>query len=142
MGFTCQHYKTFCNCNLQMCSLSQSTCPWQSFPAQSYLCRQYQEPTLERKVLHLGRLRPYSQTVDQDGKAFQGQSLQLLLLIHKCCKKFYSTDHRASTTNIFMLRINTAVLEASNVISATLFHPNLYLWVKLEPNLTSPHKAT
>ncbi len=66
------YYKTFHSHNLQIFIICQSVCPCQAqFPAQFNLCGRGQEPTLEwstRKVLQLGKLQPYLQTLDQAGR--------------------------------------------------------------------------
>ncbi len=57
--------------NLRIFVIRQSVCLCQAFPVQSDVCQQSQEPTYElsaRKVLHLDRLWPYQQTLDQAGK--------------------------------------------------------------------------
>jgi hypothetical protein len=69
-------------------------CTWQAFPAQSNICGQGQEPTIEwstSKVLRVGKLRPYPQTLDSAGKACQGQTLQLITNISKLQKKCFIT---------------------------------------------------
>ncbi len=67
--------------NFLLGRINQSVCAWKAFPAQSNICEQGQEPTLEWstfQAFHLGRLRPFSQTLDQVGRACQGQSLQII----------------------------------------------------------------
>ncbi len=84
--FMGQCHKNFFVRNLRIFVISQSVCPWQAFPAQSNVCVRGQEPTLDwskGKVLHLGRLWPYPQTLDQAGKTCHGQTLQLMT---KICK--------------------------------------------------------
>ncbi len=99
-GFTCARcIKTFYVRNLLMFVLSWSVCPWQTFPAQSYVGGYGQEPTLEWstwKVLLLGMLRPYPKILDQAGMACQGQTLQLIMkTVNYGGKKFYSTGPRS-----------------------------------------------
>jgi len=51
------------------------------FPAKSDVCGPGHEPTSELstlRVLHLGRLQNYLQTLDSAGKACQGQTLLLV----------------------------------------------------------------
>ncbi len=62
-----QCYKAFFVRDLRIFVISQSVCPWQAFPAQSIVCGQGQEPTLEwsiRKVLQYGRQLFYQQTLN------------------------------------------------------------------------------
>jgi hypothetical protein len=61
-----------------MGKVSESVCPWQVFLAWSNICRQGQEPTLERstwKVIYSGMFHIYLQALDYTGKACYGQAL-------------------------------------------------------------------
>ena len=46
-----QCYKTFYSHKLLLFIISESVCPWKAFPAQSYVCRSGQEPTLKWSIL-------------------------------------------------------------------------------------------
>ncbi len=73
-----QCYKTFYICNLQIFVMSKTVCPRQACTAESNVCGPGQEPILEwstKNVLYLGRPQLYPQTLDNAGKAYQGQTL-------------------------------------------------------------------
>ncbi len=73
-----QSYKTSYGCNLGMFIISLSVSSWQDFPAQTIVRVYGQESTQEWSIwtfIHLGRLRPYSQTLDLADSACKGQTL-------------------------------------------------------------------
>ncbi len=77
--------------------MRSSVCSWKAFPAQSNDCGRGKEPTQEWctcKVVHSGRLWPYPQSLDQAGKACQGQTPNTIAYYEKFVnygqKKFYN----------------------------------------------------
>ncbi len=124
-------YKTFFVRNLKIFVISQSVCPWQAFPAQSIVCGQGQEHTLQcspSKGLQQGRFLIYKQTLDQVGKACLGQTLQLIWPHHQERRKksfITSTPGRRFLQNLtnvpFRERADTLCRHASK----------LFLWSSL-----------
>ncbi len=92
-----QCYKTFYVRNLRMLIISYSGLS----PAQSNICGQGQEPTLEKGSSMQQSVQPSSQTLDQTGKACWGQTLSLSRLLRACvnygCKKSYNIGPISST---------------------------------------------
>jgi hypothetical protein len=73
-----QCHKTLYVRNLRVFVIRKSVCHWQIFTSLSNVCGQGHERTLEwktREVLHSGRLRPFFQTLDKGGEAWQERTL-------------------------------------------------------------------
>ncbi len=84
--------KLFYSRNLKMFIISQSICPNQGFPSQSNVCNRGQELYQEGR----NRKGTYLQTLRQDGKASQGQTLQPIRNIRKLrTKKFCNIGPRS-----------------------------------------------
>ncbi len=79
--------KLFNGHKLRLFIISQSVCLWQAFSAQSNVRLTLEWSTCN--VLHSGMLRPYPQTLDQAGKACEGQRSSLLQKVVTYVRKIF-----------------------------------------------------
>ncbi len=64
-------------CNLSILLISKRGCPWQAFPAQVGEARSLPDVSTY-KVLYLGRLQPYQQTLDKTERPSRDKYSSLL----------------------------------------------------------------
>ncbi len=106
-----QCYKSFCDRNLQMFTISQSICLPQAFPAQSHVYRLLTQEWSSRKVYHSGSLWLYSQTLHLVGNFCQVQTPQLIksTLKLKAKKRFIALTPGVSPTKVILFFVTDAL---------------------------------